>query len=857
MYKIQLIASLLILSLVTSCGGNKGNSNSSQIEVKNDDSVIRPIITDNSTSLNVLPIEGSSFTKKIIIETNKELKKSEVKNKDFKSKIIAARIMDASFNELDSEKLSFNKDIYLSTVKKIAQKRAEFSDYEMKQKFALKATSYATDAVFAVASSTSGGMASIIVDPLKSMRNDAFDSAISATVENNNIQVGKVISLLAQSTGGELLEELKRFKGTSEELNQIRASLIKNAEAMMTTKDADLFASQLKDEYLTSGITYALTDLKKINTTVNNINQKLQEAATVLISTKNKIEELAYNLKVLAESNEKFLTEQKELLKIINGNITQNNAGIGASLVKLDFLTQMTFGSLPAAMQLEYLKNSDQLIPLSATEKNKLRTSLEFKVQAENAIQAIGAFKTIGTNLEFLGAGGARAFDVSSTLLSSAVSFMSANPIGYINGIASLSSLFSKKKQADPRLDMILENQRKTLEALKNINENINLLRAEINESFKKINEEIFISRAIQLGNIRKDDLSACNYISKEFNTPTSYSKIKNALSVEGREKDLSECLFKLRTFFSNPDYNEENMTFTMNLSYRKNNLNESTLINSYSHIYKALESESSEDVTRSKFNLKTIIDPDMLSYYIVELLNNHHWYDITEGARTGWFLVDFDKINQNIKNNKTSEKLLKNALLIIEANLYQHHIWSGLSSLDFFYDKYNETSAKSTKKINCGSDAENVLCIAIENPWFFSNLFNHIIQKGMSYDYFFSANLVAPNDPDYLNENLKGAFKFVWIGEGASPLYTGEIINDPQMIKTFGNGMFIKIATADKVNLYPVPVADYIKKKISYDMPKTSLLLKLKKLVQDEIIDLNLKKVLDESEYKQTLQFL
>ena len=76
--------------------------------------------------------------------------KFEVKNKDFKSKIIAARIMDTSFNESDSDKLSFNKDIYLSTVKKIAQKRAEFSDYELKQKFALKATSYATDAVFAV-----------------------------------------------------------------------------------------------------------------------------------------------------------------------------------------------------------------------------------------------------------------------------------------------------------------------------------------------------------------------------------------------------------------------------------------------------------------------------------------------------------------------------------------------------------------------------------------------------------------------------------------------------------------------------------------------------------------------------------
>lgn len=67
----------------------------------------------------------------------------------------------------------------------------------------------------------------------------------------------------------------------------------------------------------------------------------------------------------------KFLTEQKELLKIINGSITQNNTGIGASLVKLDFLTQMTFGSLPASMQLEYLKNSDHLIPLSTTEKYK------------------------------------------------------------------------------------------------------------------------------------------------------------------------------------------------------------------------------------------------------------------------------------------------------------------------------------------------------------------------------------------------------------------------------------------------------------------------------------------------------
>ncbi len=244
----------------------------------------------------------------------------------------------------------------------------------------------------------------------------------------------------------------------------------------------------------------------------------------------------------------------------------------------------------------------------------------------------------------------------------------------------------------------------------------------------KKINEEIFVSRAIQLGNIRKDDLSSCNYISKEFSVPTSYSKIKDALSVEGRGQDLSQCLFQLRTFFSNPDYNEENMTFTMNLSYRKNNLNESTLINSYSHIYDALVSENSEDVSRSKFNFKSIIDPDMLSYYIVELLNNHHWYDLTEGLRAGWTLVDFEKLNQNIINNKTSEKLLKNALFLIEANLYQHHIWSGLSSLDFFFEKYNETSAESAKNINCATDAKNVLCIAIENPWFFSNLFNHII---------------------------------------------------------------------------------------------------------------------------------
>ena len=348
----------------------------------------------------------------------------------------------------------------------------------------------------------------------------------------------------------------------------------------------------------------------------------------------------------------------------------------------------------------------------------------------------------------------------------------------------------------------------------------------------------------------------SCNLISEGFNSSTSYFQIQKDLEIEGREIYLSECLVNLTKFFSRPDYNEENMTFTMNLSYRKNNL-ESTLINIYSHIYEALENEGSEDITKSRFNLKTILDPDMLNYYIVELLNNHHWYDITKSSRSGWNLVKLEELKKNIESNKISEKMLKNALLLVEANLYQHRIWSGVSSLDFFYDKYITTTTEEAKTIKCANDPKHVLCIAIENPWFFNNLFNHVIQKTMTYDYFFGANIVAPNDPDYLNENMKGPFRFIWLGEGASPLFTGEIITEPKLVKTFGNGLFIKVATADKINLYPVPAEEYLKKKISYDMPKVHLLMKLKKIIQDEIIDLNLKKILEDSEYKQTLQFL
>lgn len=857
----HIFMSLFILTLISSCGSKNGAINP-LADSRNTTAGSNEVITKEELPSNILSVIGTSFTKKILIETNKDLKSQALISKTSMNQrlnwgALKTRDVTPHFNELKSDNISFDKDLYLSTVNKIAEERAKFSDYEMKQKFALKTASYTTDAVFAAASTASGGMASIIVDPLKSMRNDAFDAAISATVENNNIQMGKVISLLAQSTGGELLKKLKSFNNDPEELNQIRIELIKKAKEKMSSRDSEIFSSQLKDEYLASGMTYALTDLKNINTTVSNVENKLNEATNALIGTKNKVDELAHNLKVLAESNTKFLTEQRELLKTINSNIAQNNAGVAASLVKLDFLTQMTFGSLPASMQLEYLKKSDHLIPLSTEEKNKLRTSLEFKVQAETAIQVISAFKTIGTNLDFLGRDGIRILDVSSTLLTSAISFMSGNPLGYINGVASLSSLFAKKQKADPRLDMILENQRKTFEALRNINDNINLLRTEINESFKKINEEIFISRAIQLGNIRKDDLSACNLISADFNTPVSYFKIKEDLSSEGREIHLSECLVNLTKFFSNPDYNEENMTFTMNLSYRKNNLNESTLINSYAHIYEALENEGSEDVSRSKFNLKTILDPDMLNYYIVELLNNHHWYDITESSRAGWSLVKFENLKKNIESNKISEKMLKNALFLVEANLYQHHIWSGVSSLDFFYDKYVETSVESAKKVNCANEPKHVLCIATENPWFFNNLLNHIIQKDMTYDYFFGAGLVAPNDPDYLNESMKGAFRFVWLGEGASSLFTGEVVTNPKIIKTFGNGMFVKVVTADRVNFYPVPVEEYLKKKVAYDMPKTNLLLKLKKVIQDEILDLNLKKILEDSEYIQTLQFL
>ena len=126
-----------------------------------------------------------------------------------------------------------------------------------------------------------------------------------------------------------------------------------------------------------------------------------------------------------------------------------------------------------------------------------------------------------------------------------------------------------------------------------------------------------------------------------------------------------------------------------------------------------------------------------------------------------------------------------------------------------------------------------------------------------MPNNYFFSAKLVAPNDPDYFNENMAGAFKFVWIGVGADPLYSGEVITDPKMINLFGNGMVVKIETADKTNFYPVPLEYFLQKIASDDMPKISLLLKLKRIIQDEILDLNLKSILNESEYNQTLLFL
>ncbi len=798
-----------LITLSTSCGPQNGPS---KVLAQGTNSEVSSL-GEQQDSTSHLPLIGSSTTK-TLIRNGRGISKSILKN-------------------------SSSRDAK-SGIEKIRLERAALDADEAKQKYFLRGTSYVTDAIFTAMDLKSKGASTIITKPLRFLLDDFLENRIRAKVLDHDIQMGKTISLLAQIQGPELAKKMATFQNGSIHPDDMRKSIIKAAQENLTQKDADHLRSLLNDAYLTTAIKYAMDDLAQIKASTANLKELMFEANQRLAITSKNVQEIEVHILQFIEGNRKFIEMQKDLITglSIDGEVT---------LARVDFLAQMTFGNLNPSDQLYYLENSSHLIPLSSESKNKLKESLRFKVGAQNALNAIVSFEQIGSNLELLGSDGHRTTDVATTLLTSALGFASGNPFGYLQGAASLTSLFARKRSgSDPRLDMILRNQEKIMSALQTIQQDLFSLRSDLNKGMGKLNEEIYFSRTLALNNYHSDKLAHCQLLAQDFDDQMTLESFRSKYSNPLDMELVDHCLRNLTLILKRRDYRESD-AFISNISYRANTTyKESELVASYEHAHAALLSQGySED---APIGISQVLDPNALSLYVSALLNNLHFFDLTTRTTAGRVFVANNKLGQAISNNRTSVELLNNALYLLKGSLYQHRLWAGIIGSKEFFEMY-ESQDQDSSQISCEDSPENVLCIASRNAFFFSNLVNQVIHRKLGTKYYFAAMKVAPTDPGHITQKINGPVQLVWIGHGSHPLYNGEIYNSPELVRTYGNGAFFRIKTKDRLAFIPAPSWAAIKGKLALDMPRADILVHLIRLVEDELLEIKMPQILTPQE--------
>ncbi len=827
------IISLIILCLsIQGCGKKEASSSSNSSAIVN----------------GQLPIIGGSVTKEIIIRTNNEIKSS--------SQIIAGNIISNGSN--------YSLDQSSSIIKKINNAKSEglkkYKDGQslIKPEYNIDLGTAAGTAVAAAVFSppvavvaglglTFGGSA--LKGFIAEDRQNKYEEMVSTLSDRRDRDILSLAVTIADDLGDNLLKDI--YAGVAPEVVKEKILKFKNeiiANSDLSTHDIENFMASANDNVLL-GYAMAINDNDiKISKDLKKISSDLKQDNLLL--------------KGIAENTNAFLKKQNELLSEITRRFNPEERELLINTL-FDPNVRSTKADLMNPEQLSFFKNHpDKLLTykrfLKNNDVNDLISIVNIQESAQKSLAYLQVTSQIANNLNLntdvivaLNTG----TSVSSAVSSLASFAVTSNPLDALNALSSITGLFSKPKP-DPRFTAIFENFKQINSTLHEIQNQLRDINGRLDNIDDGLSYVIGQNRMIS-GLILERSMSSgrkCVQIADDLSKldpgvlTLSYLSQAYGDSRQGDDLKIDACISYLLDIFDGPISQNK---LLLNEGLNPENISSDPEVTKYfstadqlKTIYSSLYPQVSSTLKDVIYRPESLLSVGSVLFHVNQLVNNSFLFDFARvnPKNKKWEIVTRNELTDTINTNKKLQRLLENAIRLIEVSLVEQSVIDGnienKETLNRFL--YN-------KNFNC-SDVKfsEVACLGIINPILMNNMIIKSFRELVGFDFYWSWKQVAENNPDWINEKLSNtSLKIIWVGSGASPLFRGERLGASSEYK---DGAYVQVGTSKK--LFAIPTPDSVKPDSSLLISERVQTLKeYKKILENELIERNIDKVLNSSE--------
>lgn len=798
-----------------------------------------------------LPIIGGSVTKEIIVRTNLENSSP-------------AQSVRASY-QVTSKPRQLSPTKHLEIAKKIEEtrnnevKKYRDSDPLIKADYSID---LANTAIIAIASTTltpavgiGAGMAttfgaSALKGYLEDKRESELESLITTLSNRRDRDLLQLSLSIAQEDGETVLESVHAGLAPEvikENIFKYRNEIAKKSE--LPVSDIEKMIDSSNDGIMLGLLLASNKNEISLSKDIRKNSKALKESTTLLQESVKNTEQLLLRQSELAELlNSRFSPSENDL--IVNALFDPSVRSTKSVLLNPSELK--FFKEHPGKLKLyrDYLMNDSKktkdLMAIVAIEESAQKSLAYLQVTT----QIFTNFNMSGGVVEAMSKGIA----ISSTISSMASFAVTSNPLDALNAVASISGMFAKKKsKPDPRFTALFNNLDMIHQAINRIENQISSL----HKRFDNVDEGLsyIIKQNEAIADLLLDYVSngykQCSLITSELEKvgPLKLNHsyfVKNFRdTTQGDDQKIDLCMdYLLNAFESDP---ANNSLFLEKYAPERINRDPKfekyfTIINQQESIYKRLKPFMTSSTRDDEFkHFDMFLSVPKVIEHTKRLINNSFLFDIAQmdQQRRTWRIVDRGILATTIKNNKKSQTLLENAIELIEKAIIQQSTIDGVRLERSAMLKFLEAKDVDCSKINF----EEISCLAILNPTLMNNMLRDVFIEYVGYNYYWSWNQIASSNPDWINKKLNQTpIRIVWVGNGASNLFTG--LRLPIGYQSLSDGAYLKIAgRAELLNLPSVEMIHPTGRAVISE--RVRVLSQYKTILENELIERNIEKIL------------
>lgn len=674
---------------------------------------------------------------------------------------------------------------------------------------------------------------------VKEYQEQQFALALQNLNDKRDVQMLKLI--YASSAGLERDITKGIHAGLSPEI--IKEKILANKKEILNngyfSKDElDSFLQHADDNILFGLILGVLNNQIKFSTNTNQLAKELNELNSLV--------------KDLGKSTKEILQGQKELFDQIYSKYNDEEA----SLVMQAIFSKDTTSARAALLspeQLNYFKeNPEKLRRFKAINDSDFSSLIEIDSAIRKSYSYLKVTEQIAINLN-VSSEIVVAMNKTGSALEAAKSLTSfgvtGNPLDALSAVASITSIFSKPKP-DPRFTAIFENFKdikRTLNQMQNQLISLNSRLDNVDEGIKSIIEQGRLNSELIVSRSNKEE-KYCYSITSELvknQKLLNYNNFYNEYSdaSKGRVNDVDKCITNLLETFNIPaEHNLElfGATYVQDiLDSLAKNKNVFSVTNKMSTIYENLIPFYEDKLIENKFQVRNLLSPRAVLFNVDKLLSSSFLFDFAtfDLGNRRWGLVKTSELPENIRKNQLSGKLLENALEVVDTAIIQQGLIDGTLQNDRMLNKflYEQTLCADGKE-------GQISCIAAYNGVLAENLIIKSFRKLIGADYYWAWSQLSSNNPDFLNEKLANTtLKVVWVGEGASSLFSGTKLAKNGL----QDGAYVQLQANPEI-LIKIPQVEHLKNEgVLITSSRVQKLKAYRVMLENELMERNIDKIL------------